>query len=76
MVRILPSRLKSHNGRNGVDNHDTSRGTSPMRSATDGKRLLLKTTVLRVSRCGLLDDWLMSRHSGSKSGCGRQKRDQ
>ena len=49
MVRMLPSRLKNHNGKNGADNHETSRGTSPLRSAADGKGLLLKTTVLRVS---------------------------
>ncbi|KAL8995967.1 MAG: hypothetical protein Q9169_004414 [Polycauliona sp. 2 TL-2023] len=55
MVRILPSRLKSHNGRNGSDNADTSRGTSPMRSATDGKGLLLKTTVLRARNLAAAD---------------------
>ncbi|KAI4225839.1 MAG: hypothetical protein LQ349_006981 [Xanthoria aureola] len=56
MVRIIPNRLKSHNGRAGAaDTHDTSRGTSPLRSATDGKGLLLKTTVLRARNLAAAD---------------------
>ncbi|KAL8659949.1 MAG: hypothetical protein Q9226_000171 [Calogaya cf. arnoldii] len=55
MVRMLPNRLKSHNGRNGADIQDTSRGTSPMRSVTDGKGLLLKTTVLRARNLAAAD---------------------
>ncbi|KAL8890612.1 MAG: hypothetical protein Q9205_001347 [Flavoplaca limonia] len=55
MVRMLPSRLKSHNGKNGADIHETSRGTSPLRSATDGKGLLLKTTVLRARNLAAAD---------------------
>ncbi|KAL8770651.1 MAG: hypothetical protein Q9209_003719 [Squamulea sp. 1 TL-2023] len=56
MVRMsLPSRLKSHNGRNGGETQGSSRGTSPMRSATDGKGLLLKTTVLRARNLAAAD---------------------
>lgn len=47
MVRILPTRLKSHNGKNGGD-ASPSRGPSPIRAAGDGKSLVLKTTVLKV----------------------------
>ena len=54
MVRIaLPSRLKSHAGKNNGTNGnspDLSRSSSPMRAAADAKNLVLKTTVLRVSR--------------------------
>lgn len=50
MVRMtLPSRLKGHNGKMAGEAQDGSRSASPMRSATDGKGLLLKTTVLRVT---------------------------
>lgn len=57
MVRLIPNRLKSHNGKNGGDgaSHTASRGSSPLRSVLDGKNLVLKTTVLRVSNqfpCG------------------------
>ncbi len=53
MVRIaLPSRLKSHAGKNGTNGNspDISRSSSPMRAPADAKNLVLKTTVLRVSR--------------------------
>lgn len=52
MVRLIPSRLKSHNGKNGVDgaSHTASRGSSPLRSGFDGKNMVLKTTVLRVRK--------------------------
>lgn len=53
MVRIaLPSRLKAHAGKNGTNGNspDLSRSSSPMRAPTDVRNLVLKTTVLRVSR--------------------------
>ncbi len=53
MVRIsLPSRLKSHAGKNGTNENspDLSRSSSPKLAAADTKSLVLKTTVLRVSR--------------------------
>ncbi|KAL9606508.1 MAG: hypothetical protein Q9179_000335 [Wetmoreana sp. 5 TL-2023] len=56
MVRMtLPGRLKSHNSKNGGDNQDSSRASSPMRSATDGRGLLLKTTVLRARNLAAKD---------------------
>ena len=54
MVHIhLPHRLKGHNGHNGHNgtsnsSQPASRGSSPMRAASEGKNLVLKTTVLRV----------------------------
>ncbi|KAL8946276.1 MAG: hypothetical protein Q9222_007306 [Ikaeria aurantiellina] len=56
MVRMsLPSRLKSHNGKNGGESQDISRGSSPLRSATEGRGLLLKTTVLRARNLAAKD---------------------
>ncbi|KAI4251239.1 MAG: hypothetical protein LQ352_004975 [Teloschistes flavicans] len=51
----LPSRLKSHNGKIGGDGQEGSRSASPMRSTTDGKGLLLKTTVLRARNLAAKD---------------------
>ncbi|CAD6582059.1 MAG: hypothetical protein ASARMPREDX12_000739 [Alectoria sarmentosa] len=49
MVRIgLPNRLKSYNGKNGVSSQPNSRGTSPMRTPTEAKGLVLRTRVLRA----------------------------
>ena len=53
MVRIpLPNRLKSSNGKIGIngESQSGSRSSSPMRASADGKALVLKTTVLRVGR--------------------------
>ncbi|KAL9035614.1 MAG: hypothetical protein Q9214_006497, partial [Letrouitia sp. 1 TL-2023] len=47
MVRMLPARLKSSNGKPGGDGFNGSRSTSPMPSAGDHRGLILKTTVLR-----------------------------
>ncbi|KAL8708639.1 MAG: hypothetical protein Q9220_006464 [cf. Caloplaca sp. 1 TL-2023] len=56
MVRIaLPSRLKSHNGKNGGESQDISRSSSPLRSATEGRGLLLKTTVLKARNLAAKD---------------------
>ncbi|KAL8936406.1 MAG: hypothetical protein Q9216_004947 [Gyalolechia sp. 2 TL-2023] len=56
MVRMsLPSRLKSHTGKNGGESQDASRSSSPMRSATEGKGLLLRTTVLRARNLAAKD---------------------
>ncbi|KAI4139898.1 MAG: hypothetical protein LQ341_004040 [Variospora aurantia] len=47
MVRMtLPNRLKSHSGRNGGESQNENRGLNPPRG-TEGRGLLLKTTVLR-----------------------------
>ncbi|KAL8710900.1 MAG: hypothetical protein Q9225_007209 [Loekoesia sp. 1 TL-2023] len=56
MVRMsLPSRLKSNNGKNGGESQDASRSSSPMRSAIEGKGLLLKTSVLRARNLAAKD---------------------
>ncbi|KAL8779249.1 MAG: hypothetical protein Q9194_001550 [Teloschistes cf. exilis] len=56
MVRMtLPGRLKGHNGKMAGEAQDGSRSASPMRSATDGKGLLLKTTVLRARNLAAMD---------------------
>ncbi|KAL8681764.1 MAG: hypothetical protein Q9186_002153 [Xanthomendoza sp. 1 TL-2023] len=56
MVRMsLTSRLKNHNGKNGGESQDVGRGTSPLRNATDGRGLLLKTTVLRARNLAAKD---------------------
>ncbi|KAL8650827.1 MAG: hypothetical protein Q9210_003596 [Variospora velana] len=55
MVRMtLPSRLKSHSGRNGGESQNENRGLSPLRGA-EGRGLLLKTTVLRARNLAAKD---------------------
>ncbi|KAI4209921.1 MAG: hypothetical protein LQ351_007207 [Letrouitia transgressa] len=54
MVRMLPARLKSSNGKPG-DSLNGSRSTSPMPSAGDHRGLLLKTTVLRARNLAAKD---------------------
>lgn len=74
MVRMsLPNRLKSHNGKIGVESQDAGKGISPMLSATDGKGLLLKTTVLRVGPCVDIFNVhvLIVESPGTQSGCKR-----
>lgn len=59
MVRLgLPNRLKTYNGKNGEASQPESRQTSPGRSPTETKGLLLKTKVLRVRRWLLVLDYL------------------
>ncbi|KAL8822162.1 MAG: hypothetical protein Q9191_007097, partial [Dirinaria sp. TL-2023a] len=56
MVRIaLPNRLKNSNGKFDEPHQDTSRSSSPMRSATDGKSLVLRTNVLRARNLAAKD---------------------
>lgn len=56
MVRIgLPTRLKSYNGKNGVTSQPDSRGTSPMRTPTEMKGLVLRTKVLRAKNLAAKD---------------------
>ncbi|KAL8694779.1 MAG: hypothetical protein Q9218_000625 [Villophora microphyllina] len=56
MVRMtLPSRLKSHNGKNGGQGQDVGRSASPMRNVMEGRGLLLKTTVLRARNLAAKD---------------------
>ena len=46
MVRIIPNRLKSHNGKPG--SQSGSRSSSPMRTPpSDQKGLVLRTTVIK-----------------------------
>ena len=48
MVRIIPNRLKSYNGKNGGGSQPGSRGSSPLRtSPSESKGLVLKTTVIK-----------------------------
>ena len=61
MVRLgLPSRLKSYNGKPDESSPNDSRTSSPSRSPTEPKGLILKTKVVKVStrehnRCEYLD---------------------
>lgn len=51
MVHLgLPTRLKSHNGKDADANQPESRGASPGRSPIEPKGLVLKTKVLKVRR--------------------------
>ncbi|SLM36695.1 phosphatidylserine decarboxylase [Lasallia pustulata] len=57
MVRLIPNRLKSQNGKNGGEgaSQTGSRSSSPLRSGFDGKNLVLKTTVLRARNLAAKD---------------------